>query len=106
MGKTARSLSKGEERLSIMSMAGSEDRLIGVQLMKEIARDCREGMTEDKSLVWSSGSIGGASAPVEGLEIREGGVSKVVVEGAGHDNQNDVKAERVAADLRNFVEAL
>jgi hypothetical protein len=111
--KVARSLrgwDHGEERSRIMVMAGNEDKLMGVQLMEDMARDYRQevyGLVGKKKLDVLFALHDGTMEPIkETEEDGDAGVSMVVVKEAGHHIQNDVQAERVAEVFRNFLEGL
>lgn len=94
----------------IMVMAGSEDKLMGVRLMEDMARDYRRGvqtLVEEKRHDAVAVQSRGTMEPIKGVEENcEAGVSMVVVKGAGHHVQNDVQAERAAEVLRMFMEGL
>jgi hypothetical protein len=113
-GKVVQSLREwreGEgEGSRVMIMAGDEDKLMGVQLMKDMARDYRQEvrtLVKGKPLDILVGPPGHAIQAIEGIEEESAvGVSMVVIRGAGHHIQNDVQAEQAAEALRRFVDGL
>jgi pimeloyl-ACP methyl ester carboxylesterase len=93
----------------IMVMAGAEDKLMGVKLMEDMAREYRDGIEQLSSQK--------KMEPVNSLQTRsqisknvkqdiKGGVAMVVVEGAGHHLQNDIQADEAAGALKLFLEQL
>jgi pimeloyl-ACP methyl ester carboxylesterase len=100
----------GDEASKIMIMAGDEDKLMGVQLMEDMARDYRwevQTLAEKKKLDVVTGQDHGTTEPVKGTEENsEAGVIMVVVKGAGHHIQNDVQAERAVEVFRRFLEGV
>jgi hypothetical protein len=93
----------------IMIMAGTEDKLMGVKLMKDMAEEYREGV---KTL--------SGKKRIEPAEIRQtrseisqnvgqtvdSGVSMTTIRVARHHVQNDVQSEEAAEALKMFLEQL
>lgn len=98
-----------------MVMAGSEDKLMGVKLMKDMTNEYRDTLAalglEKKvdSRPSGDGRVGqsGLEETQDGIEeSSEGGAIIAVVEGAGHHLQNDVKREVGAEAFRRFVDQI
>jgi pimeloyl-ACP methyl ester carboxylesterase len=99
----------GSSASRILIMAATEDKLMGVRLMEDVAGEYRAGIKR----LSSQKKIDA----VNELPIRsqisdnvkqdvEAGVTMVVVQGAGHHVQNDIQADEAAEVLRKFLEQL
>ena len=90
-------------------MAGTEDKLMGVRLMKDMTDEYREGIQQlsQRKKIECVESIQTPSSISKNVEqVIEGGVAMVVVEGAGHHIQNDVQADEAAEALKMFLDQL
>lgn len=93
----------------VMVMAGSEDKLMGVQLMRDVAYEYREGIEQ----LGGEKFLDPTELPQTSLRLNqnvkqdtETAVTMVVVEGAGHHLQNDAQADDAAEAVRKFLEQL
>lgn len=93
----------------VMVMAGSEDKLMGVQLMRDVACEYRKGIEQlgdDKRLDPADFPQSSFQLSPHVRQDTETAVTMVVVEGAGHHVQNDVQADEAAEALRKFLDQL
>jgi pimeloyl-ACP methyl ester carboxylesterase len=97
----------GSSAARIMVMAGTEDKLMGVKLMQDMAGEYRDGIRQlsDQKKIEPTVETGNSISKNVKQET-ENGVSMVIVEGAGHHIQNDVQADEAAEALKMFVEQL
>jgi len=91
----------------IMVIAGEEDKLMSIQLMKQMAADYREGieaLSRDKKIDLSPSNYSPPPDAIKNIkEQRQGGVTMVIVGGAGHHLQNDVQSDQAAQALESFL---
>src|SRR5436309_3799973 len=104
-GEVVRSLRERREGAGegsrVMIMAGEEDKLVGVQLMKDMARDYGQEvrtLVKGETLDILVGPPGHAVQAIEGIEEESAGVWWWSG-GAGHHIHNDVQAEQTAEAL-------
>jgi hypothetical protein len=99
----------GTSTSRIMVMAGTEDKLMGVKLMMDMADEYGEGiqqLKQGKEIELVDRIQTGSLTSKNVKRIVVDGVTKVVVEGAGHHIQNDVQADEAAEALKMFLDLL
>lgn len=95
-----------EKRPAVLIMAAGQSKLVGVPLMERTADEYRQGI-EASAQTESDGGSQAASPMCKELKIPDvaGRVWYRVVEGAGHQLQNDLQWEDGAAQLAEFYRA-
>ncbi len=99
----------GTSSSRVMVMAAAEDKLVGLNLMMDVACEYRKGVEELRSRK----RMEHVELPQTESQISENvkqdvrcGVTMVVIEGAGHHVQNDVQADEAAEALKRFLDQL